>query len=126
MAPLFLPVLSHFENKNRWSSSAGRLRYLITPHLAPLPKGMEEADGAPPGSTLTVEVWEGPWAYEFSTVEHTETFPLTQEGLNALPPFLQTWQAAMDARPERALAENIARRDAAEAARKSAGEDPAP
>ena len=119
---LFLPVLSHFENRNAWSSSAGRMRYLITPHLAPFPEGMEEGDGAPPGSTLTIEVWEGPWAYEFSTVEAQETFPLTQEGLDALPAFIQTWQEAIAARPERAMAENVARRNAAEAARKAAAE----
>lgn len=117
---LYLPVLSHFENRNTWSSGAGRMRYLITPHLAPFPEGMEEGDGAPPGSTLTVEVWEGPWAYEFSTVEVCETFPLTPEGLDALPAFIRTWQDEINARPERTMAENVARRDAAEAERKAA------
>lgn len=107
---LYLPVLSHFENRNTWSSSAGRMRYLITPHLAPFPEGMEEGDGAPPGSTLTVEVWEGPWAYEFSTVEDSRSFPLTEEGLAALPGWLKQWAETVNARPKRTMAEDDARR----------------
>lgn len=100
MAELFLPVLSHFQNKNPWSASAGRLRYRVLPTV-----GETEAD-----SFLTAQVWEGPWAYEFSTVEEAKTFPLTQEGLEALPSWLAGWAETVNARPPRSMAEDDARR----------------
>ncbi len=100
MSELFLPVLSHFLNKNPWSASAGRMRCRILPTLA----------DDPHQSLLTAQVWEGPWAYEFSTVEDTATFPLTQEGLDALSPWLEQWRQTIEARPRRTLEENAARR----------------
>ncbi len=96
MAELFLPVLSHFQNNNPWSASAGRMRYRILPDTE--------------REVLSVEIWEGPWAYEFSQVETTGEFPLSQEGLSALPDWLAQRQKEVDARPERTLEENIARR----------------
>ena len=65
MEDFFLPVLSHFQNENFWTASAGALRYRVTPR--------EEG--------LAAEVWEGPWRYEDSRVEETRTFPLSDEGL---------------------------------------------
>lgn len=100
MAELFLPVLSHFQNENPWTSSIGRFRYRVLPTVG---KGEEE-------SLLTAEAWEGPWAYEFSTVEETKTFPLNQEGLEALRGWLVAWGKTVNARPPRSLEEDIARR----------------
>lgn len=102
MAELFLPVLSHFQNKNPWTASAGRLRYRIIPTVAE-----QESD-----SFLTAEVWEGPWAYEYSTVEETKRFPLTEEGLAALPQWLTQWGQTVNARPKRSMAEDDSRRKA--------------
>ena len=96
MTQMFLPVLSHFQNKNPWSASAGRMRYRILPDVEQ--------------ETLTVEVWEGPWSREFSTPELTETFPLSQEGLNALLPWLDQRRQEIESRPARTLEENIARK----------------
>lgn len=98
MSDFFLPVLSHFQNNNPWVSSIGRLRYRLVPTV--------EGEGG----TLTLEVWEGPWAYQFSTVETTETFPLSQEGLDALPARLEEWAEKVNSRPPRSLEENISRR----------------
>ena len=106
MPELFLPVLSHFENGNPWSASAGRLRYLVKP----------EED------SLTVQIWEGPWAIEFSTVEQVQTFPMTQEGLDQIRSWLETCRTEIEARPARTLAEQIARRDEAEQANRAAKE----
>ena len=100
MAELVLPVLSHFQNNNPWLGSMGRLRYRIIPTVA---EREEE-------SLLTAQVWEGPWAYEFSTVEETAVFPLTQEGLQALSPWLAERGAQVNARPKRTMAEDAARR----------------
>ncbi len=109
MADFFLPVLSHFQNGNPWSASAGRLRYRILP---------DSGEGV-----LTAEVWEGPWAYEFSVVEQSQTFPLSEEGLASLPGWLEEWRQTVEARPKRTLAENVERRDAV-APPRGAPEDP--
>ena len=96
MDRFFLPVLSHFANGNPWSASAGRLRYRILPN--------------PEEETLTAQVWEGPWAFEFSQVEEEKVFPLSEEGLTDLRPWLEQWKATVSARPARSLAEDLARR----------------
>ncbi len=110
MADFFLPVLSHFQNGNPWSASAGRLRFRVLPD--------NEA------GTLTAEVWEGPWAYEYSPVEETKLVPRTQEGLEQLPDWLETWRQTVEARPARTLEENAQRRDAVALIREGTRENP--
>lgn len=111
MAEFFMPVLSHFQNENPWSSSAGRLRYWITPVI---PKD-ENKEPLLEEATLQVQVWEGPWERSFSTIEETKTFPLTEEGIASIPAYLDVWAQAVNGRPERTMAENIARRKEPEA-----------
>jgi len=101
MAELFIPVMSHFLNGNPWSASDGRMRYRVRPTLAEKP----EEEGV-----LTAQVWEGPWAFEFSAVEEERTFPLSPEGLEALERWLEEWSGTINARPRRSLEEEIARR----------------
>lgn len=103
MAELFLPVLSHFQNQNPWTGSLGRLRFRAVPTVT----GGESDE---PTGDITVELWEGPWAYEFSTVEETKTFPLSQEGLEGLREWLTGWGKTVNARPPRSLEEDMARR----------------
>lgn len=105
MADFFLPVLSHFKNGNPWSASAGRLRYRIIPTV----EG-DETQGQEVTGFLTGEVWEGPWAYEFSTVEESREFSLDQEGLEAILPWLETWRETVESRPRHTLEEDIARK----------------
>lgn len=100
MAELFLPVLSHFQNKNPWTGSSGRLRFRVLP--------IKAEDGS--GDLLAAEVWEGPWAYEFSTVEDTKSFPLSEEGLSELSGWLEDWGKTVNARPKRTMAEDADRR----------------
>ena len=107
MAQRFFPVLSHFQNNNGWLSSDGRLRYNITPTLF----DEEGTDG-----TLAVEVWEGPWAYEFAQVEEVKEFPLSNEGLQDILQWLEEWHQVMEARPPHTLEENIARKKKPETA----------
>lgn len=99
MAELFFPVLSHFLNRNSWSASLGRLRFQVVPSFP--------GEGEP---ILTAQVWEGPWAYEFSTAEAAQDFPLTEEGAARLRSWLEEWAEKVNARPARTLAENVARR----------------
>ena len=103
---LFLPVLSHFENDNFWTASAGRMRYRVDPV-----KGGEDT---PP--SLTAQVWEGPWRLQDSTVEETTAFPMTEEGLEGLRGWVLAWQEKINARPPRSMAETIQARDARRAA----------
>lgn len=100
MAELFLPVLSHFLNNNPWTASHARMRYRAVPAVN------EDLESG----TLNVEVWEGPWAYEFSTVEEEKTFPLTSEGLEELGQWLMEWSGQINARPPRSMEENWNRR----------------
>ena len=100
MEEYFLPVLSHFVNGNAWTASAGRMRYQAVP--------------SEDGSTLTAQVWEGPFGHAFSQVEEEVSFPLSQEGLEALRAWAARWGERINARPRRTLAEDLARREAAE------------
>jgi len=111
MAEWFLPVLSHFQNKNPWSASQGRLRYRVLPVFP--------EEGEP---TLSAEVWEGPWSYEFSVPEAAKTFPLSEAGLAALPVWLEEWRTAVESRPKRTMEENVRRRAASAQAQKEAEE----
>lgn len=95
MPELYLPVLSHFQNKNTWLASVGRFRFKVTPGE----------------DTLSAEIWEGPWAYDFSHVEETKVFPLEDEGIEALRLWLPEKAAEINARPKRTLAEEMARRE---------------
>ena len=103
MEALFLPVLSHFQNKNAWTASVGALRYRV----------------APDGEALNAEVWQGPWCYELSCVEETRSFPMTDEGVQALGAWVTEWAERMNARTKETLEETIARRDAVAAERQA-------
>ena len=96
MEGFFLPVLSHFQNENFWTASAGRMRYQVTP---------EEEN-------LAAEVWEGPWGYAFSAVEEKRYFPMTAQGLEELRGWLARWRTEMNARPKKTLEETLAARAA--------------
>lgn len=99
MEELFLPVLSHFQNGNFWTASVGRMRYRVDP-----------------GETeLTAQVWEGPWNQADSVIEEQRQLPLSEEGLEELRAWVNTWAAEINARSARTLDEDIQRRDAVRA-----------
>ena len=99
MEEIYLPVLSHFLNGNFWTASAGRMRYRVDP--------VEQ--------TLAAQVWEGPYGYALSEVEEHTSFPLSEEGLEELRAWAAKWSETINARPKRSLAEELARREAAQA-----------
>lgn len=99
MEELFLPVLSHFQNGNFWSASAGRMSYRVVPD----------------GEKLAAEVWEGPWCYQLSRVEERREFPMDESGLADLAAWAGRWRAEINARPARTLADTLAARDAVRA-----------
>ena len=85
MEELYLPVLSHFQNGNVWTASAGKLRY-------------RAAGGETSGESIVT--------YPF------REFPLTEEGIDQLRAWLLTWAEEMNARPEETLEQTLERRDA--------------
>lgn len=91
MEKLYLPVLSHFENGNIWIASSGRLRFKITP---------DEGN-------LVAELWEDPWSYEFSKVEATQHFPLTEEGIETLGHWLTEQAEQVNARPKKTFSQTL-------------------
>lgn len=80
MEPLFLPTLHTFENGNVFTGSYSALRFKVTPVLTM--KNQREVDNAQ--STLRAEYWHGLFCYEKSTIEGERSFPLTEEGKEAL------------------------------------------
>ena len=118
---LFLPVLSHFENKNFWTASGGRMRYRVDPVLGKDQPGrmryrVDPVLGEDQPPALTAQVWEGPWRLQDSAVEETRSFPMTEEGLEELRAWALDWQEKINARSPKTLAQTIQDRDARRAA----------
>ena len=84
MEELFLPVLHSFENNNVFTGSYGPLRFKVTPAFTM--KNPKEVDME--ASSMTVELWHGPYCYEKSEMETQETFPLSEEGRENMRRFL--------------------------------------
>ena len=84
MEELFLPVLHSFENNNVFTGSYGPLRFKVTPAITM--KNPKEVDME--ASSMTVELWHGPYCYEKSEMETSQTFPLSEEGRENMRKFL--------------------------------------
>ena len=64
----FIPTLSFWENGNTWYGSLGQARFYV----------------ATQEDHLTVQLWRGPLAKEFSEILEEASFPISQEGLGEL------------------------------------------
>ena len=80
MQALFLPVLHSFENSNIFTGSYGSLRFRVVPAITM--KTPKEVDFD--ASSMTAEVWHGPFCYKKSTMEDEKTFPLSEAGREEL------------------------------------------
>lgn len=79
---IFLPTLPHWEFGNHWSGSKGGLRFYIT--------NSEVTDGTgAKRRQLLAEVWTEDVCRELAQVTASETFPCTQEGLDAMRAWLE-------------------------------------
>ena len=86
MAEIFLPTLHTFAMKNTFTGSCGLLRFKIVPKvemLTPKEVDMEK-------SSIFAEFWHGPLCYEKSQMEGEATFPMSEEGREALRSWLQS------------------------------------
>ena len=84
MAELFLPTLHTFAMKNTFTGSVGAFRFRAKPNV--IMATAKEVDFEQ--STIFVEYWHGLFCYEKSEMEGSETFPLTEEGREALRSWL--------------------------------------
>ena len=84
MEELFLPTLHTFAMKNVFTGSKGLLRFKVVPNVVMATAKEVDFDQ----STMTVEYWHGLFCYEKSTMEGSETFPLTEAGRAAMHKWL--------------------------------------
>lgn len=84
---IFLPTLPHWQFGNDWTGSKERMRFYIKP------VEIEAEDGGK-HRELLAEVWHEDVCRELATVLDSQTFPCTQEGLDAVTGWLtQKYQA---------------------------------
>ena len=80
MADIFIPTLHTFAMENPFTGSCGLFRFRIQPNVVKAtPKEVDFEQ-----STIFVEYWHGPFCYEKSEMEGSETFPMTEEGRTAM------------------------------------------
>mgnify|MGYP003296138609 CR=1 FL=1 len=85
MEELFIPTLHTFAMKNLFTGSYGMLRFRIQPNVVmATPKEVDFSM-----SSMDVEFWHGLFCYEKSEMEGKETFPLTEEGREAMIRYLK-------------------------------------
>ena len=84
MAELFLPTLHTFAMNNTFTGSSGLFRFRAVPNV--VKASAKEVDFEQ--STISVEYWHGLYCYEKSQMEGSETFPMTEEGRQAMMQWL--------------------------------------
>lgn len=80
MAELFIPTLHTFAMNNIFTGSMGLFRFRARPNV--VMATAKEVDFEQ--STIFVEYWHGLYCYEKSTMEGEETFPMSEEGRQAM------------------------------------------
>lgn len=86
MAELFIPTLHTFAMNNIFTGSLGVFRFRAKPNVVmATPKEVDFEQ-----SNIFVEYWHGPFCYEKSEMEGSETFPMTDEGRQAMIDWLNS------------------------------------
>lgn len=85
MESIFLPTLHTFAMDNIFTGSCGLLRFRAVPKV--VMRTAKEVDMEQ--SSIFVEFWHGPFCYENSEMEGAETFPMSEEGREAMRKFLE-------------------------------------
>lgn len=85
MAEIFLPTLHTFAMNNIFTGSWGTFRFRAEPKVVmATPKEVDFQQ-----STIFAEYWHGPYCYEKSTMEGSQSFPMTEEGREELLHWLE-------------------------------------
>ncbi len=86
MPDIFLPTLHTFENNNVFTGSCGALRFRIEPRVVmATPKEVDSQ-----ASSIFAQLWHGEKCYELSEMEAEQTFPMSEEGREALKAWLES------------------------------------
>ena len=86
MEELYIPTLHTFAMKNLFTGSVGLFRFRVKPNV--VMATAKEVDFET--STIFVEYWHGLFCYEKSEMEGSETFPLTEDGRQAMIDWLKS------------------------------------
>lgn len=82
---IFLPTLHWFAMTNPFTGSCGALRFRIVPNVVMLnPKEVNFEESA-----ISCELWHGQFCYEKSEMEESKTFPMSEQGRQALRAWLE-------------------------------------
>ena len=85
MEELFLPTLHTFAMNNIFTGSSGLFRFRAKPNVVMATPKEVDFDQ----SSIHVEFWHGLYCYEKSTMEAEKTFPMTEEGRQAMKQWLE-------------------------------------
>lgn len=86
MSRIFLPTLHTFAMNNIFTGSFGLFRFRAEPHV--VMKTPKEVDFD--ASDIHAEYWHGLFCYEKSDMEGEQTFPMTEEGRQAMEDWLES------------------------------------
>lgn len=85
MKEIFLPTLHWFAMTNPFTGSCGDFRFRAVPKVVMLtPKEVNFDE-----SSISVEYWHGPFCYEKSQMEGSQTFPMSEEGRLSMKAWLE-------------------------------------
>jgi len=85
MSELFIPTLHTFAMNNIFTGSCGEFRFRAEPQV--VKKSKKEVDME--ASAILAEYWHGPFCYEKSQKEGSQTFPMSEEGRLAMKAWLE-------------------------------------
>lgn len=85
MNEIFIPTLHTFAMENIFTGSCGAFRFRIAPNV--VKKNAKEVDME--ASSIFVEYWHGPFCYQKSEMEGSETFPMSEQGRLAMKQWLE-------------------------------------
>ena len=86
MEELYLPTLHSFAMNNPFTGSCGTFRFKIVPKVQMLNRKEVDMEN----SEIFAEYWHGPFCYEKSQMEGSASFPMSEEGREALRSWLQS------------------------------------
>lgn len=79
-----MPTLHTFAMNNIFTGSMGPFRFRAKPNVVMATAKEVDFDQ----SSIFVEYWHGPYCYEKSEMEGSDTFPMTEEGRLAMQAWL--------------------------------------
>lgn len=85
MDELFIPTLHTFAMNNIFTGSCGAFRFRAEPNV--IMKTPKEVDME--ASSIHAEFWHGPFCYEKSQMEGSQTFSMSEEGRETMKAWLE-------------------------------------